>query len=176
MLTRTCGAAAARTCRSSPGIASPSATSRVHHLHRHDLARGSGLDEVGHGEKPVVGEHLGHAYIASSRAVRTSTCCTGTKATVSLRSTLDISRYFWTLRKCGTEYLIKPLSRCALGRHSGVPAPGGRPAAPENADLWGCPLTLAFHNSGTVVLSKHFSEIHPRPARPEIPTQTHYLP
>ena len=25
-------------------------------------------------------------------------------------------------------------------------------------------------------LPKHFSEIHPHPARPEIPTQTHYLP
>ena len=47
---------------------------------------------------------------------------------------LGIFGYFW---KCGIKYVINPLSRYGLGKHSGAPAPGGRPPAPPKMLTYG---------------------------------------
>ena len=59
---------------------------------------------------------------------------------------MGISGYFWVfldILKCGIKYVINPLSRYGLGKHSGAPAPGGRPPAPPKMLTTGM-LNLGF--------------------------------
>jgi len=77
-----------------------------------------------------------------------ASCCGALRSKTPIK--MGISGYFWVfldILKCGiNEYAINPPPRSGLGKHSGVPAPGGRPPPPPKMLTYG----NAYHNTSTL--------------------------